>query len=89
MSEEDKDKNINEGESKVDENQPKDENIPSAPTSDQTSDPVEEKKDESQLEGESRDNINAQTDSSLETNQMISGTTSKWNRGHIEKIRLA
>ena len=69
MSEEDKDKNINEGESKVDENQPKDENIPSTPASDQTSDPVEEKKDESQLEGESRDNINEQKDSSLETSQ--------------------
>ncbi len=69
MSEEDKDKNINEGHSKVDENQPKDENDPSTTSSNQTPVPGEEKKDESQLEGESKDNINEKTDSSLETSQ--------------------
>jgi len=71
MSEEDKDNINKEGDVKVDENQPVNENKPTEPESSESSGAAEDNKEISQSEGESSTNINEKPESSTETGQEV------------------
>ena len=71
MSEEDKDKIDKEGDVKVDDNQPIDENKPTEPDNVESSGVPDQDKDLSQSEGESLPNINEKPESSAETGQEV------------------
>jgi len=69
MSDEDKDNINKEGDVKVDENQPVDENKPTEPETSGSSGAPEDNKEKSQSEGESSTNINEKPESSTEIGQ--------------------
>ena len=71
MSEEDKDNINKEGDVKVDDNQPIDENKPTEPDNVESSGVPDQDKDLSQSEGESLPNINEKPESSAETGQEV------------------
>ena len=71
MSEEDKDNINKEGDVKVDDNQPIDENKPTEPDNVESSGAPDQDKDLSQSEGESLPNINEKPESSAETGQEV------------------
>ena len=71
MSEEDKDNKDKEGDVKVDDNQPIDENKPTEPDNVESSGVPDQDKDLSQSEGESLPNINEKPESSAETGQEV------------------
>jgi len=71
MSEEDKDNINKEGDVKVDENQPVDENKPTEPETGESSGAPEDNKEKSQSEGESSTNINEKPESSAETGEEV------------------
>ena len=71
MSEEDKDNKNKEGDVKVDDNQPIDENKPTEPDNVESSGVPDQDKDLSQSEGESLPNINEKPESSAETGQEV------------------
>ena len=71
MSEEDKDNINKDGDVKVDDNQPIDENKPTEPDNVESSGVPDQDKDLSQSEGESLPNINEKPESSAETGQEV------------------
>ena len=71
MSDEDKDNINKEGDVKVDENQPVDENKPTEPKTVESSGSTDENKEQSQSEGESSTKINEKPESSTETGQEV------------------
>jgi len=71
MSEEDKDNINKDGDVKVDDNQPIDENKPTEPDNVESSGSPDQDKDLSQSEGESLPNINEKPESSAETGQEV------------------
>ncbi len=71
MSEEDKDNINKEGDVKVDENQPLDENKPTEPGTVESSGSPDENKEQSQPEGESSTNINEKPESPAETSEEV------------------
>ncbi len=71
MSEEDKDNINKDGDVKVDDNQPIDENKPTEPDNVESSGAPDQDKDLSQSEGESLPNINEKPESSAETGQEV------------------
>ena len=75
MSEEDKDNINKEGDVKVDENQPVDENKPTEPKTVESSGSTDENKEQSQSEGESSTNINEKPESSAETGEEVEKST--------------
>ena len=75
MSEEDKDNNNKEGDVKVDENQPVDENKPTERETVESSGSSDENKEQSQSEGESSNNINEKPESSAQTGEEVEKST--------------
>ena len=75
MSEEDKDNINKEGDVKVDENQPVDENKPTERETVESSGSSDENKEQSQSEGESSTNINEKPESSAETGEEVEKST--------------